>query len=252
MLSFFGSGSGNGDKPSSSSGPIISTVTVKKPTPRPRLTGPTPRSGPLITKPSSSSSVSRPASTSASQSKSDNHLKADNRLLHKNSKSRLGSSPSSSASRSPASKRKTPTPSRIQSESSSDSETREPKRKRPHAGNGTPQRLASSTATPLPGEEEVRRKVFCLDEVDERGEFGRAWTGFVGCEEVVRGVRRGWATGNDPGRGELEKYVPCKYSQVDQGDPGLMKRDFPQAGFGKGDILPSVELLYPAKGCREQ
>lgn len=33
--------------------------------------------------------------------------------------------------------------------------------------------------------------------------------------------------------------------------PGVLT-DFPQPGFEKGEVLPSIELLYPASGCREK
>jgi len=56
----------------------------------------------------------------------------------------------------------------------------------------------------------VRKDAFCLELVDERGEFARGWSGFVECEEAVRGFRKGWATGNnESGKGVMEKYFPC-------------------------------------------
>ena len=69
----------------------------------------------------------------------------------------------------------------------------------------------------MPGEEDIERDVFCLDQVDERGEFGRGWVGFVGSEEIVRGITQGWATGDAVGNAELDKYVPCEWIMLSVG-----------------------------------
>jgi H3 lysine-79-specific histone-lysine N-methyltransferase len=87
--------------------------------------------------------------------------------------------------------------------------------------------------------------------VDERGEWGRGWVGFVRCEEVVRGQVSGWAGGGGEAKGRLEKYQACKHATTDE-DVVLIPIDFPQAGFENAEPLPSVELLYPASGCREK
>ena len=48
-----------------------------------------------------------------------------------------------------------------------------------------------------------------LGEVDERGEWGRGWTGFVTSEEALFGRVSGWAGGEKTG-GTLDKYVACE------------------------------------------
>ncbi|WVW81966.1 hypothetical protein I302_103969 [Kwoniella bestiolae CBS 10118] len=177
-------------------------------------------------------------------------------LLKKVSSAKLDSKPSSSPrpatsksspARSPIPKRKANLVARIESESESsgsDSESSDdaldpkPKLKR---RKGSP--TGTSTPTSLLGRDDdfLGRKdeLFCLDEVDMRGEYDRGWVGFVGCEEVLNGKIKGWASGSN-GWGEngkgLEKYQAY----------------FPQPGFENGENPPSVELLYPAEGCREK
>jgi H3 lysine-79-specific histone-lysine N-methyltransferase len=93
-------------------------------------------------------------------------------------------------------------------------------------------RLASDGVTPDAGDVDVGRKVFCPSLVDERGEYGRGWAGFVPCEEAVRGEVRGWAGGQKGSmiKGGRDKYIPY----------------FPQAGFENADPIPSVDLRYPS------
>ncbi|WVQ76370.1 hypothetical protein IAR50_006035 [Cryptococcus sp. DSM 104548] len=141
-------------------------------------------------------------------------------------------------------KRKTPqAPQVVQSESSSGSESEssddalDPK-PRNSKKRSRVFKTGSETATPMMGERKVGRQVFCWDKVDMRGEWGRGWAGFVGSDEVVGGQIEGWAGG---GRGEATgktvKYTPF----------------FPQTGFALEDgVWPYVEVLYPAKGCKEK
>ncbi|BEI86380.1 hypothetical protein CcaverHIS002_0606670 [Cutaneotrichosporon cavernicola] len=90
----------------------------------------------------------------------------------------------------------------------------------------------SNVVTPDSGDVDIERKVFCPALVDERGEFGREWAGFVPCEEAVSGVVRGWAGGQkgSTSKGGRDKYLPY----------------FPQPGFENADPMPSVNLRYPS------
>lgn len=228
MLSFFGDQ--NGKPPPKTT--VVSKVAVRKPVPKSISSNPsstpnrvTSHGGSHLAVPRSNggSSGKSPLSRPGSSSSSSSSLKplASKRPLDKASPSRPKiSSPSV---RSPSVKRKA-TVDRIQSESessSSDSDSGassssssgdaldpKPKSKRRRKHHGT-----STNATPFPGEEELAggRELFCLDEVDMRGEWGRGWVGFVGCEEVVRGNVGGWAGGNPQG-GEknLDKYQACE------------------------------------------
>ncbi|ODO01958.1 histone-lysine N-methyltransferase, H3 lysine-79 specific [Cryptococcus wingfieldii CBS 7118] len=140
-------------------------------------------------------------------------------------------------------KRKTPQATQIvESESSSGSESEssddalDPKPRNPKKRSRT-FKNGSGSSTPLLGEKKVGRRVFCWDKVDMRGEWGRGWVGFVGSEEVVGGQVEGWAGG---GGGEATSKT-VKYTPF-----------FPQTGFDTEDgVWPSVEILYPAKGCKE-
>jgi H3 lysine-79-specific histone-lysine N-methyltransferase len=84
-------------------------------------------------------------------------------------------------------------------------------------------RLASDGVTPDAGDVDVGRKVFCPSLVDERGEYGRGWAGFVPCEEAVRGEVRGWAGGQKGSmiKGGRDKYIPCESAQRDAADDRL-------------------------------
>ena len=155
----------------------------------------TPRpAGIEVKKPSSSSSASR--------------LKTGDRP-----RSRLGSTDSfSSAQR--KGKSATPVPatnvgprSPSQSSSSSEDAFEEPKRKR--AKNGAVNGASDNDVD--------RGPQWCLNLVDERGEWNRGWTGFVPSEEVVRGQRRGWAR-SIPSKDDLGKYIPCEI--------GLLSREW--------------------------
>lgn len=53
--------------------------------------------------------------------------------------------------------------------------------------------------------------LWCLDKVDQRGEWERGWAGFVSCEEAVKGDVLGWRGGKGEGKGNLEKYIACKF-----------------------------------------
>ncbi|BEJ17151.1 hypothetical protein CspHIS471_0605520 [Cutaneotrichosporon sp. HIS471] len=90
----------------------------------------------------------------------------------------------------------------------------------------------SNVVTPDSGDMDIERRVFCPALVDERGEFGREWAGFVPCEEAVSGVVRGWAGGQkgSTSKGGRDKYLPY----------------FPQPGFENADPMPSVNLRYPS------
>lgn len=76
-----------------------------------------------------------------------------------------------------------------------------------------PKRRKANGATPSiwEGEGDLDRKVFCPARVDERGEFGRGYAGFVHCEDAVRGVVRGWAGGSvNNAKDPKDKYQACK------------------------------------------
>ncbi|WVQ62521.1 uncharacterized protein L199_000663 [Kwoniella botswanensis] len=154
-------------------------------------------------------------------------------------------------SRSPGQKRKANKIERVESESESesdnggsDSESSEdaldpkPKLKRQKAspsGNSTPTSLLGRDDDLLGRKDDL----LCLDQVDMRGEYNRGWVGFVECEEVLKGKMKGWASAGN-GWGETSKGLE-KYQAY-----------FPQPGFENGDTPPSVELLYPAEGCKEK
>lgn len=141
----------------------------------------------------------------------------------------------------------------VESESSSGSESSDdalhPKPKRPKVT----RKETGIDMPPPPGEEVVGRRVFCWDKVDMRGEWGRGWAGFVGCDEVVRGNVQGWANGGGgDGSKNLEKYRACEYLSGYMYSANCLSV-FPQEGFDReGDFLPSVDVLYPARGCREK
>lgn len=240
MFSFFG----DDDKPNTSNGPggpIVTKVkkTISGPTkPRPAVIG-----GMSTTyKPSSATSSSR-----VNGSNSSSLLKAPKPALPRlGSTSSLKSSRSSPVASTPK-KRRLET--KIESESddsdsSDDALDLKMKKKR-----SVPSR--SATVGLLDGdtrEGEGKCGSWCLGEVDQRGEYGRGWVGFVSCEEAMRGEVSGWGGGERPARG-MEKYVPCEYGPFL--DISLLTLlDFPQEGF-EVDALPSVELQYPAVGCRE-
>ncbi|KAK8845461.1 hypothetical protein IAR55_006174 [Kwoniella newhampshirensis] len=245
MLSFFGDQKGKPPPKTT----IVSKVAVRKPLPK---TGPSPvstlnrSSNGLLAVPSSSNGVKKNgtspssktplSSTSKPGSSSSSTFTPKRPFPERSSPTRI-SSPSKPIKRKASSNKIERIQSESESSSSSDSggsseeDALDPKPKRRRFRTGT------SSTTPFPGEEEVGRNIFCLDKVDMRGEWGRGWVGFVGCEEVVRGSMRGWAGGNaGDGLKNLDKYQAY----------------FPQPGFEKGDELPSVELLYPAVGCREK
>ncbi|WVQ80383.1 hypothetical protein IAT38_002488 [Cryptococcus sp. DSM 104549] len=229
--------------------------TSKKALPKPppaSSSSPAPsRSGGLTPKPSlsslkPSSSRSSPLSRASSSTslKSTPKPKAPSGSAVR-AKSHLSRPRTPAESMSPGrAKRKAPAQvQRIESESSSSSDSDDGVAT-PGLGSGSgadarSKRARLNGAALMPGEEGLGREVFCLDKVDMRGEWGRGWAGFVGCEEVVRGHVEGWAGG---GGGEGEAKMMAKYRAF-----------FPQPGFEKdADVLPSVELLYPAKGCREK
>ncbi|OXG13478.1 histone-lysine N-methyltransferase, H3 lysine-79 specific [Cryptococcus neoformans Ze90-1] len=240
MFSFFGDES---KLPASTV--MVSRITVKKQAPaRQQSSGSIPgpsKSSNVTPKHSHGSLKGTPKSTSAkgipnqgpsSSSKSTPKVKQEERIKP----SATPRTPASSSSPGRL-KRKTPKVQVIESESSSGSEssddTLDPKPKRPKVT----RKETGIDMTPLPGEEVVGRKVFCWDKVDMRGEWGRGWAGFVGCDEVVKGNVQGWANG---GGGDGSRNL------------GKYRAFFPQEGFDRdGDFLPSVEVLYPAKGCRE-
>ena len=108
----------------------------------------------------------------------------------------------------------------MQSESESDrsgsDDALDPKPKRARQGDtstpglGRGASAGAGASAGLGSDEEVFGK-WCFGKVDERGEWGRGWIGYVPSEEVFRGVRRGWA-GSQGGKAayNLEKYVPCE------------------------------------------
>jgi H3 lysine-79-specific histone-lysine N-methyltransferase len=59
-------------------------------------------------------------------------------------------------------------------------------------------------------EGEEKRELWCLDKVDERGEWGRGWAGFVGSEAAVRQDVLGFAGGKGEGKVSLDKYMACE------------------------------------------
>nr|ODN86625.1 histone-lysine N-methyltransferase, H3 lysine-79 specific [Cryptococcus depauperatus CBS 7841] len=209
-----------------SSGSVSGTNMPKTSSPTLKGTS-TPRSA---SKPVVSKTPSNSTSRRAFMSKEEGEMK------------RNAATPRTPTSFSPARKRRLQNPrvQVVQSESESDSgsassssgsaiDTKH-KLKRPKLSRADP---SSSAGAGLIG-----RRVFCWDKTDMRGEWGRGWVGFVGCEEVVRGDIGGWAGG---GGGQGEKNW-TRY-----------RRFFPQPGFDRDhEHFPSVEVLYPAKDCREK
>lgn len=154
---------------------------------------------------------------------------AQSRIASSSTSSRLSSKPTNGSK--PAAKRKISQVDRIQSESESESS--------PAGGSGLesdsdggPSSSAhrdrdlhrkrskhhlslkdTKTGSPaVAGDERIGRAVFCPEQVDERGEWSRGWAGFVPGEEVVRGLRKGWAGGHGEGeKGVLDKYVACEF-----------------------------------------
>ncbi|RSH85586.1 Nucleosomal histone H3-Lys79 methylase [Saitozyma podzolica] len=282
MLGFFG------DKPKKpGSGPIVSKVTVKRPVlpspgsgsasgsgsgsgiaRKPSGSGPSSKLSKLPSSTGSasgsgSSSTARPNGHGLKPKISSSNLSSSLKPSHSHSPSSAAASPrpksgisrgnsalsSHSRGSTPVRKRRTPSPIRSESESESDGSdsgsssddaldalgAKSRKKRRRLAGTGTGSNTGTATPLGLGIEETVDREVWCLDKTDMRGEWGRGWAGFVGSEEVTRGVVTGWAGGNAEGKG-LEKYQAY----------------FPQPGFENAEPLPSVELLYPATGCREK
>ncbi|WVR03485.1 hypothetical protein IAU60_000476 [Kwoniella sp. DSM 27419] len=250
MLSFFGDQTGQ-KTPNKT---VVSKVSVTKTVSRQASSGVNGSSARLSTSgsshskaPTASSKASPIRPSSASSSASRPSASSTNR----GSSSKLDVRPSlqaksSPGGKSPALKRKTSAVTRVESESeSSSSESSDdaldpkPKKKRLN-GNGS----GTGASTPIGGleEPEVRDGVWCLDQVDMRGEWGRGWVGFVGSQEIVRGHVTGWAGGGGSGNGSgaegkhVEKYQAY----------------FPQPGFENGEQPPEVELVYPAPGCREK
>ncbi|WVF66181.1 hypothetical protein IAT40_000921 [Kwoniella sp. CBS 6097] len=262
MFSFFGDQ--NGKQTPVKTKTIVSKVSVTKSVTRPSAPS-TSAASPSISKHSSSSLLKAPTSTpkkgsspsrpsgssglGSSLSSSPRPPASSSKLS--SSKLEVRSSPQPkqkpiSSARSPGLKRKTSTIARIESESESDSgssssetsdDALDPKPRKRRKGTTT-----NGSATPLGiglgMEDEARNDQWCFDQVDMRGEFGRGWVGFVGSEEVVKGQIHGWAGGNgNSGDGKnLDKYQAY----------------FPQPGFENGDKVPEVELLYPARGCKEK
>ncbi|WOO77194.1 Histone-lysine N-methyltransferase, H3 lysine-79 specific [Vanrija pseudolonga] len=209
---------------------LVSTVTVKKKVvPKPGSSG---SSGPLITKASSSTLLSKPKAPTSSSSSSAKRPSPG--LKSGAASAALSPRSAGSGSGSPAARRRKPTaPQRVLPESSDDESSDDalaPKRRRV---NGT----AASGSTPdAAGEGDVGRSVFCPTRTDERGEWGRGYAGFVPCEHAVRGTVVGWAGGSKEGKeGEREKYQAY----------------FPQEGFENTEPLPTVELRYPS-GAKEK
>ncbi len=191
MFSFFGD-----EKPgsSSTSGVIVSKA-IKKTVVKPTTNNLKPSS---TSRPSSTGGPSRsPALSGSSTPRRPSYLKT----------------PSASSAKVKR-KKATPTPSRIQSESESetsdDALDPKPKKKRGVGINGS----RGGTGTPLPYQDEVVSDKWCLDLVDERGEWGRGWVGFIPCEEAVRGIRKGWASGYDSKPNDMDKYLPCKLANT--------------------------------------
>lgn len=204
--------------------------------------------GSLKGTPRSASEKGTPKQGPSSSSKSTSKVKQEERIRP----STIPRTPASSSSPGRL-KRKTPKVQVVESESSSGSESSDgaldSKPKRPKVT----RKETGIDMTPLPGEQVVGRRVFCWDKVDMRGEWGRGWAGFVGCDEVVRGNVQGWANGGGgDGSKNLGKYRACEYLSGYM-DNANRRSVFPQEGFDRdGDFLPSVEVLYPAKGCREK
>nr|XP_018266838.1 uncharacterized protein I303_00816 [Kwoniella dejecticola CBS 10117]OBR88996.1 hypothetical protein I303_00816 [Kwoniella dejecticola CBS 10117] len=246
----------NGTQPRAHVTTVVRKTVVKKSS-TPSLSASTPRSINEKTSKSSSSSFSNghlkvPSGTSAkfngiSPLKNGTSSVSPRPALSKNASSRSsnGNGIPKSPAKSPIPKRKASSVARVESESESESsdsasgedaltpKSRLKRQKSSHLGNLTPRSASGGM------EEEFTRtdELFCLHEVDMRGEFGRGWVGFVGGEEVLKGKVEGWAGGSSWGESKgLEKYQAY----------------FPQPGFENGDKPPSVELLYPAPGCREK
>jgi H3 lysine-79-specific histone-lysine N-methyltransferase len=189
MFSFFD------DKPGQSGGPLVSKA--KKPISKPR---------PVLTTPSASTSHSLTPKASSSS------LKPPRPAL-----SRPGSSSSQkgkiNGNGSPA--RPSPTPkkrkaeSRIESESESssddESELAQKAKKR-----GTTSRSTTAGLFGDGDEGSTGHGSWTLSDVDERGEWGRGWAGFVTSEEALFGRVSGWAGAEKPG-GTLDKYVACEW-----------------------------------------
>ncbi|WRT63690.1 uncharacterized protein IL334_000613 [Kwoniella shivajii] len=249
MLSFFGDQAGKQPRPVTT---VVSKVSVVKkvsststPSRPAQSSGANSYSRPsnVFLKVPSTTSNGKGTSSSSKNGSSSSPLSRPS-LLKKASSTNYNSSRSpittskSSPARSPAPKRKAAPEARIESESESDSDSSssedaldpKPKLKRRKGIN-------TGTSTPTLAEVETRSDGFCLEEVDMRGEYNRGWIGFVGCEEVLQGGSNGWAGGGGNGQSKgLEKYQAY----------------FPQPGFENGPEPPSVELLYPATGCREK
>ncbi|WWC85945.1 uncharacterized protein L201_000815 [Kwoniella dendrophila CBS 6074] len=270
MFSFFGDQDGKQPRPPVTT--VVSKVSVVKKVststststssiPRPSSSVSKPSSNGLLKVPTSSSSKINGTSPINSGSSPATSPLSRPTLLKKPSSTRSDISPKatpkkSSPGKSPIPKRKASTVARIESESESsssgesDSDSSEDaldpkphsvkKRRKglgPATGNSTP--TSSKGGRGIDDIDELRRKdeLFCLDQVDMRGEYGRGWIGFVGSEEVLKGKVEGWAGGSGWG----EHKGSDKYQAY-----------FPQPGFENSDKPPSVELLYPATGCREK
>jgi H3 lysine-79-specific histone-lysine N-methyltransferase len=205
MLSFFG----DHDQKHPSKGPVVSKVQVRKPSrPANATTSSTTKPGAVLSS-VPRSFISKPvASGSPSLHANGNGTK---RLDSK----KPSHSPVPSHISTPT-KRKTPTPSRIQSESPSESSPSDSSDDASKFGSKSKRRKVQTNGSGTPAIEEnvqndhVRNGIWGWEEVDERGEWGRGWSGFVGCEEVMRGVRKGWAGGGEVRKGELDKYVACE------------------------------------------
>ena len=118
------------------------------------------------------------------------------------------------------------------------------------------------------------RNLWSFEKVDGRGEWGLGWAGFTTAEEAVRKDVTLWDGGKGKGAG-TEKYEPCTYlsDSILAGPPlegetvgveidvpsirvKLNTTDFNMEGLEvptqTGDQWPVVEVLYPAKDCRER
>lgn len=264
-MDFFG-GQGNTSK-----GPIIGKVVVKKvvPTPPSRSSG----SGSASTSTSTRPTISSRPTSSTSVSKNRPQISSS---LSVPNKSQLSTHSSRSSTPNNARRKRTPEPVRSESESesasssSSSSSNKKEKKKRKRLDDktissslpGTPKFMRKPTSGIQNGHSRPdgtgslgKRKLWCIDQCDQRGEWDRGWAGFVTCEEAVRGDVKGWAGGKGIAKGSLEKYIPCELIfSLDRACIScmLILTDFPQDGFGNQEPLPSVELVYPSIGCKEQ
>ncbi|ORX34694.1 S-adenosyl-L-methionine-dependent methyltransferase [Kockovaella imperatae] len=235
MMSFFGQ-----DSPLSSSSNGAVVARSKKPVTSRPAPPPIAANG---AGPSRSSTTGTPIKSSSNGIHKSKHLHSISSSHRKSDQSKGTSRPITSSSHGRSlehsgkrSKSNTKTPSRTVSPIRSDSESSEdafdPPKKKKFRTNGTP---SGQTQTPELDEAAYGpEKQWCFSQVDERGEWGRGWAGFVPSEEVVRGQRRGFKGSLQGKANDLEKYIPW----------------FPQEGFENKEPLPRVDLLYPS-GCRE-